>query len=121
MSFRLLSNNFQVVFRQPYGVVLGGPEPAPLPADVTIAAAGERWKMRRVWSPGLEPEGPADAEDPGELAWTQEKGDAGWVAGCVWRGWQSMGVVRPPELSEGPRWAVWAWSLTRVQSQTQAG
>ena len=75
----------------------------------------------KVVDQGVGAEDPVDAEDQDERTWTPEEGDMVWVAGCVLRGWQPMGVVCPPGLTEGPRWAMGVWPPTREQSQLQAG
>ena len=83
-----------------------GLETAPLPVDMTVAAPVGRRRMSRLWTQRLEAEDPADSEDQGKLTWTQEEGEAVLVAGHVWRGWWSMGVVLPLGLTEGLRWAM---------------
>lgn len=99
---------------------LWGRGTAPHLADMTIVPPVDRWKTRRLRTFGSEAEDPASAADQDEAVWTPEVDDAVWVAGCVWKGWRSIGVVRPPGLAEGSGWAVGACPLTRAQYPLQA-
>ena len=74
-----------------------------------------------LWTQGAELEDPTDGDDQGKLTWKQEEANSVWVAGHLWRGCWSVGMVRPPGLTERPHWVMVAWSRTRAPSQMQAG